>query len=143
MVDEPKAAHFEKSEDPQPIAAVIEDDLETDLTDEERETLPDNAADRQSIKAKMRRQKMSADERAMVIKSLLQVEAGQRFLMWLICQQSGVFGASINGQLDTNFTHHREGQRAVGLVLQQECIAAAPRQYAVALENYFTQGNKR
>lgn len=139
MADEATAAGFEKPNDVDPHVAVTEDSEEVETGTAAAAGIED-ASNAVHIKEKRRRQQLVNEERDMVLQSLLKVEAGQRFLAWLICDLAGVFGAAINGSLQPEFSMHREGQRAVGLVLQAECLRAAHRDYLTAIGNHLTQG---
>lgn len=120
-----------------------EDDTSAQLA---AQGIPD-ASDRRQVRERTRKkkliddeQKARAEERKMVLQSLLQCPPGRAFIAWLICDLTGVFTASLREDLHEGFSMHREGQRAVGLVLQGECLNALPEQYMVAIQRRLTQG---
>ncbi len=141
MSDKPTATYTQEP-DPAIGTADIEADDPNSIApdDEDDRGTGTNAADRRQVRQRARKIKQDADERAMVLRTLLEVDAGKAFIAWLLCDVTGVFVASINADLNPQFSMHREGQRAVGLVLQQECLKASPEQYMVALRRRLTQG---
>jgi hypothetical protein len=143
MADEPTVARLEQSADTDPHVAVTDDDVEEIEAGTAAAEGIEDASNARQVKEKKRRQQHINEERDMVIQSLLAVGPGQRFLSWMICDLMGVFGSSINSTLQPEFSMHREGQRAVGLVLQGECLRAAPRDYLTAIGNHLTQGSKK
>lgn len=129
---------YRQDVEPEPPSATMEDGFE----------MPDGdavgpAGNRRTVREKMREQKRIVDERHMVIQSLLAVPPGRAFVAWLVQDIAGVFTAAINGDLNPQFSMHREGQRAVGLVLQEECLRAAPALYMAAMQHRLTQGNAK
>lgn len=132
-----KPVKFERAIDEEPAAAIVDDDVDNVV--EERNGQPD-ASNARGVKAQRQKQKNIEAERRMVLDTLLQHDAGSRFLAWVICDLAAIFGATINATLDRPFSQHREGQRSVGLVLHAECLHANADRYMKALQNNLTQG---
>lgn len=148
MADEPEGqATYTQANTPEPPPddPEITPDLDPFLTEDERRQAADmdNAADRMQIKKRAKRRQLDIEERRMVVKTLLQHPAGQKFLAWLVCDVAGVYAAAMDATLNTNFHFHREGQRACGLILQAECLATARVAYMEAIGNHLTQGNRK
>lgn len=133
MADDAKPAVFVQEPEPQPAEAAMEHDDGGD----DYGANP-NAGSRREIKERQRRAKVADDERKMVLQSLLQVEPGRNFIAWLICDISGVFVSCVDANLNPQFSMHREGQRAVGLVLQEQCLRASPAAYMAAIQQRIT-----
>lgn len=138
---------FVQQDLPEELPAELAEETELDtalLDDAEREELArtENAADRRRIRAKGKKRADERKVREEVLHGLLSIPQGRQLIAWLVCDLTGVFGASINNDLNPNFLFHREGQRAVGLVLQAECLRADANNYTAAIRDHL-QGATR
>lgn len=92
--------------------------------------MSDNAANRKTIRRKEKAAKLVDTQRREVITSVMSSVAGRQWL-WDILSSCHIFATTFNGEaLQSAFM---EGQRATGLALLSDILAACPDQYIQAM----------
>jgi hypothetical protein len=91
--------------------------------------MPDNAADRKSIRRKEKAARLADTQRREVISQLMSTEAGRHW-MWDKLSECRCFATTFNG--DPYQSAYMEGQRAIGLSMLSDLMIACPEQYIQA-----------
>ena len=92
--------------------------------------MPDNAANRKSIRRKEKASRLADVQRREVITQLMSTEAGRHW-MWDTLASCHIFATTFNG--DPTQSAFMEGQRAAGLAMLSDIMAACPDQYIQAM----------
>ena len=107
------------------------DDFDENAVPEEG--APFDASHRGSIRKRRQQQKVVEQRRDAMLASILSAPHGRAWLAWLIHDVCGLYGATENAAYDTNGLHFKEGARAVGLLLHEEAMRAAPEHYILLM----------